>query len=707
MKNKQFFKKIFTAIIIACLLCQSLVTSADAANVKTLPKKDVLVSAYLDMNCDSIQEENEQSADVNGIKITLTKRVQQIKTFDDILEDVIVYNYVEVDKTVLDSSGTGFSQVIDDGDYYIHVDADSLPGGIGLEDTKFSIKEEETHFSVHIPFRQVKNVVFEGEKDLSEIKLFDAFCISAVAKDGKENTLSANIEYKTNDTEISVEKDGTLQYDVKKLKQKTVNITASVEGVFTKKKVVFKGPCINSFEKIKFYYNRGIINRKEAKKLYYTLANDPQSLPQEYQSNIPIQCGTELMDELLKLENNNTKVLAQNLNTTMAAVSDTTLSYRSTNFLIYYSITGVNQIVNKSDMNGNGIPDFVENLAGELENIRYLSNIYGFRTPPKYNSYVTVKIVDMGEDAYDGYVGEGLDTLFLSHSLTANDIKSIAAHEYFHLIQRNYLNGSFLDFWSEATAAWYQSVCYNSTNNDIYNYIRGIGDIFARPFRPINDMSDTAELREYGQVVFARYLSENYNGTYIIKQILENLDMGMKGKANAVGSFQAIESAVRELDSSQALPNIIRKYAYYNYCPAQYYLHGSVWQTALNCGRFPMYTSAEKIIKDQDGDYGTKSVMHLATKYYNFSSNQTISDKSLTVYLEGRNSTIFNKFRFTVQRVDAQGICSPYLINQGENSYMVEVKFGTFGKTYRHMCLIASNIDNSVTNEFYYQVALT
>lgn len=212
-------------------------------------------------------------------------------------------------------------------------------------------------------------------------------------------------------------------------------------------------------------------------------------------------------------------------------------------FQIHYTTTNTpstSDAVPLTDLNNNGVPDWVETVASVFENVYivetgiagmgynpaptlsnrpydvYLQQIsqtgdFGFTQsetplPSNQNSYTSYIVIDNNftDQVYSPFTGS------LGLQLTA-------AHEYHHAIQYGY--NFFFDIWyAEATSTWIEDEVYDSINQ-IYNYLSASMQNSALSLDTPVSVSTGGG---YARWLFNRFLVEGH-GQSIIRNIWERL----------------------------------------------------------------------------------------------------------------------------------------------------------------------------------------
>ncbi len=225
----------------------------------------------------------------------------------------------------------------------------------------------------------------------------------------------------------------------------------------------------------------------------------------------------------------------------------------SPHFRFHYDKTGTNA-VSSTDTNNNQVPDYIEFMATEFENVyqKEIENL-GFISPPSdaeegggqdlYDVYVT----DLQQGLY-GYVapertiGDNPNSPetetqaatsvlrvrnnYEGFGLQNDALKVTAAHEYFHAIQLGYNADTPSAFALEGSASWIEEEIYPRVD-DNFQYLNSV---FNNPDVAINyDFSDENDpdffdftTQWYGSWIFFQYIGENY-GKEVVRIFWQNL----------------------------------------------------------------------------------------------------------------------------------------------------------------------------------------
>ena len=205
-------------------------------------------------------------------------------------------------------------------------------------------------------------------------------------------------------------------------------------------------------------------------------------------------------------------------------------------FNIHYAASGADA-PDPADANANGVPDWVETVAGVFEYVYDVEvNKMGYAAPPgtRYDVYLRDLTV---ERAYGFTTNDGFpvspstsvttyieidraftDALFLDGRYTPMQMLQItAAHEFHHSIQFGY--NYYFDIWyGESTSTWMEDEVYDSVNQ-LYSYLSSYTSVVGALALngPIGNNS------EYGRWIFNRYLAETQGSRTVVRSMWEEL----------------------------------------------------------------------------------------------------------------------------------------------------------------------------------------
>jgi hypothetical protein len=265
-------------------------------------------------------------------------------------------------------------------------------------------------------------------------------------------------------------------------------------------------------------------------KLAYGFA--PDTLPARFRPEriVPLKCGTMIIAEYARMRptmaSNRVKQvdawLAPPSDPVQKSVYDSPLGY----FTLTYSITGTNAVPAEDTSPANGIPDFVEKVAGYLDySWNYEVTTLGFAAPPTGSATYQIDFESMGFYGYTTPVDSTLGTTRITMHNTflgfpANTdpegnqwgaAKVTAAHEFKHASQ--YAASLWSEIgWRDVDATWMEDLAYNDVN-DYYNYLSGspIAD-------PTTSLDNGGTGGSYEDCIWQRWMSDTW-GTGIIRDL--------------------------------------------------------------------------------------------------------------------------------------------------------------------------------------------
>jgi len=258
-------------------------------------------------------------------------------------------------------------------------------------------------------------------------------------------------------------------------------------------------PKPSTFALIEQAYGKGQISLDQ-RTLYLAYALfDPAKVPEEYRSPFPEKCGTWILDEIWRnwerlSEQTKRILMTYGFRPPGILQRPTGLdSSRSTaHFKIHYSVaSGDPNAISPFDGDGNGTPDYVDNVMTVLEQVWNTEIVtMGYVAPPPDgtrggDSLYDVFLFKLPNDTWYGYAlpetpvaaGSKAFTSYLSLRNNYNgfpgtelqNIQVTVAHEFYHAVQFGY-NVDEKRWMMEATAAWCEDEVYDDIN-DNYQYL--------------------------------------------------------------------------------------------------------------------------------------------------------------------------------------------------------------------------------------------
>ncbi|QWV94936.1 hypothetical protein KP004_07090 [Geomonas oryzisoli] len=253
------------------------------------------------------------------------------------------------------------------------------------------------------------------------------------------------------------------------------------------------------------------------------------------------RCRTPLFRRLKRdwklLESETQKALAKYV-TRPTLSGEKTCTPVNGHFTIHYTTTGANA-VDTTDNNGNGVPDWVETVAGVFEYVYDVEvNKMGYLAPPD-TSY-DVYLMDLAPQNVYGYTqNDGAGATSISYpsyieidkSFTASafvnarggpyapitSLRITAAHEFHHAIQFA-MNAYFDTSYGEMTSTWMEDEVYDS-GNQLYIYLDSY--LHFTSTIGLDAVGDGGS--EYGRWIFNRYLAETQGSRTAIRAVWREL----------------------------------------------------------------------------------------------------------------------------------------------------------------------------------------
>lgn len=153
--------------------------------------------------------------------------------------------------------------------------------------------------------------------------------------------------------------------------------------------------------------------------------------------------------------------------------------YRKGDFLLQYELTGVHALKDQTDLNGNKIPDLVEDAAIQLRTMQGVMAHFDFINPlaqPRYKSQgARLVLVRFLKSSGNGLAFDevrqnrhGECALLINLSSTLGPRNLTPAHEWFHLVQYGYT--PFKRPWFlEGMARWSESALRKDTRKTSFS----------------------------------------------------------------------------------------------------------------------------------------------------------------------------------------------------------------------------------------------
>lgn len=611
--------------------------------------------------------------------------------------DTTFLKEIFINKTKTNASGE-YSFFVSDGIYSVCMDLDTLPDGKGVIEYSTLINTRnpsEVNFSVRdIADIEVENVEAEDLHIGNEVPL------NCCIKDKNGYLLYGNVSYSCDSDEIKLN-DNRIKLLSTEFRREKINIIARAGKVLKQIPIEFRDKQLSIVEEVNLSYRQGKIDEKTRILYLLYLLFDRGKLSRAYgteQIN-PIKSGTTILEDIkeyIKRKDADRAVVES-----ARAYIDSNLPslekiYRSPDgfFDIHYSISGDNA-VSAIDNNGNGIPDYIEQIGAAFDYVKSVTcSSRGFRQP----------LLDKGKNTFDVYVYNLKGVYGMTNSLSfykdkhrvknrascyisidnnyapskgfkkerEDCMKVTAAHEFFHAVQ--YAYNVYADkWWKEASATWNEDEIYSGIND----YVQYIKNFFSSP-------QNTLEKSNYGGVVFAKYLSEKWGGYDIIKRVWEIQAFAYNNSINS------IDRAIKERRRDQDISTVFNEFTAWNFNPWQYYKEGDQWKQSVAIqNTYNIYPVGVK----------TGRINHLAANYQLFKLSSSSQSRNLRIIIDGTNRI---KWGFKIQKRKANDDkCELDYIPIGNAASRTEIIIEDYNRNYKEICLIPANLDRERDNVLY------
>jgi len=281
------------------------------------------------------------------------------------------------------------------------------------------------------------------------------------------------------------------------------------------------------FDRIEADYASGKLTVDQAilYKFYYGF--DKSQLPAEYRLDTfsPMKNGTEVVAEYQELKDQlsprTVEIIEGYLQRPLREGTRDSYTSPSGFFLLTYATSGADAVP-LTDVNpANGIPDYIEKVAGYCDYSKDLEcDQMTFSTPP-HSPYYYIYFESMEYYGYTSGVGTNGSTITLHNNFLGfppNDdpegnqwgaAKVTVAHEFKHATERagsRWTEGG----WIEVDATWMEDIAYDYVN-DYYNYLP-----YGSPISTPTQSLDYGGTGSYEDCVWQHWMSETWTNQIII-----------------------------------------------------------------------------------------------------------------------------------------------------------------------------------------------
>ncbi|MDI6909972.1 MXAN_6640 family putative metalloprotease [Nocardioides sp.] len=264
------------------------------------------------------------------------------------------------------------------------------------------------------------------------------------------------------------------------------------------------------------------------------------------------------------------------------------------------------------DLDGDGVPDYVQTVMEVVDGVRDTYVGAGYRAPKTDageggSTKTDIYLADVGTDSLYGYCtsdapdpsGSGpwdawaycvLDNDYDQDQFPTNtpleNLQVTAAHEYFHAVQFAY--DAFEDAWlMEATATWAEDELYDDVDDNLQYLAESP---LKKPGQPLDTFNEAGA--QYGTWIFFRFLTElspeAAGGLPTLVRDVWNRADGAAGGPDDY-SVQALSHVLGARGSS--LPSTFALFATANRAPALWYDEGASYPSTGPGGTLKLSTS--------------------------------------------------------------------------------------------------------------------
>ncbi|MDP4183448.1 MAG: hypothetical protein Q8942_20460, partial [Bacillota bacterium] len=580
-----------------------------------------------------------------------------------------------------------FRFFVNEGDYALSIDIDTIPVGKGVVEANRFLKAGERNI-IDFTVKDIDSI--DIENGFLKISDGEHFSINPIFKDKDGNILSAkaNILPENKDIEIGSQ---TLRVLSEFSDEFETNIIIDAGKIIRRAPIHISKTNICSLAKINKSHRLGIIDDNTRIQYLLQALINKRELPKDYYSTAPIKSGTGIIDEITRFMHRSDaqpEILEKARKYVDSSLPELDRTYMSPSgyFKIHYTLNGENAVA--SNMRNSRIaPPYIKQIGVEFDRVKDVTCAKrGFREP----------ILEKEKNTYDIYVYNLKGIYGVTYSKpVSNDqnersrvassyicidnnysnkkgfdksreecMKVTAAHEFFHAVQHAYCFDADI-WWKEASATWNEDEVYTGVND----YIRYIKSYFSEPYISLDETS-------YSGVVFAKFLSENYGGYDTIKKIWE-----MQASRYET-SIDAIDAVIRENYAGEDIGKVFNRFSAYNVNPAQYYKEGDLWKEAA---------AAQNIHSSYPMFYAQGQLNHLSSNYQLFKPIAYEEGKSLKIIIDGEFGA---KWGFKLQKRNKKDkLYSITEIMPKGKFNRVEIMLKDFGDVYDEVYFIPSNLE--------------
>ena len=237
-------------------------------------------------------------------------------------------------------------------------------------------------------------------------------------------------------------------------------------------------------------------------------------------------------------------------------------------FKVWYTLEGNDAVPEADESPADGVPDFVNKVAGHLDTTHQkLVGEVGLRPPlddsmyhdrPDYggdgkfdvylmdmndsDGYRVVEACRQGPPQCAGYLAIENDFVGFHYPSADIAIKILTSHEYPHAIQDAYL-ADIPRFWSEGTATWAEEYVFPE-QQDFEGFLRSYFQNLDRPI-DAEQAGNLGDSYPYGTAIWPKFLEEKF-GVAVIPAIFEQL----ADRGEGADIWKATDAVLQNHDST-------------------------------------------------------------------------------------------------------------------------------------------------------------
>lgn len=253
--------------------------------------------------------------------------------------------------------------------------------------------------------------------------------------------------------------------------------------------------------------------------------------------------------------------------------------YASDRVVVHFTRQGPNAVP-QDDVDGDGIPDYVQVVSDIYEESLTSYEQRGFRSPLSDHDLADdnggdgrfdVYLIDFFGSSDGSFQTDRCTNVCIGYAVQENDFagygypnlrvatRILATHELFHAVQASYDAGQDIIF-REGTAVWATEALAPELN-DFEAFIRSF---LQRPDRSLNRPARgvVGDTFAYGSALFFQFVSEKFDDADVVRRLLERVEDGSSGVEDPVW-YEALDDLL-ESDFNVGLSEAFVEFALWN-----------------------------------------------------------------------------------------------------------------------------------------------